>query len=161
MNDFDVDLIDDSVFDFNLIFHGPVGSFYEGGVWKLHVQLPVDYPYKPPIVTFINKIFHPNIDENSGAICLDVMDKLWSPMSDIVKVFEIILPQLLLDPNPDHGLNHEAIFLLMTDKQEYEDKVKEYRDLYAIENDVPVVSEDEDEPSDDDSDDAVVGHLEL
>lgn len=79
----------------------------------------------------MNKIFHPNIDELSGSVCLDVINQTWSPMFDMINIFEVFLPQLLRYPNPTDPLNGEAAALLMREPKTYEAKVKEYVQRYA------------------------------
>lgn len=44
--------------------------------------------------------------------------------ADLVNVFEVFLPQLLLYPNPSDPLNGEAAALMMRDRTAYEQKVK-------------------------------------
>ena len=104
---------------------------FAGGVWKIHVELQDQYPYKSPSIGFMNKIYHPNIDEMSGSVCLDVINQTWSPMFDLVNVFEVFLPQLLRYPNPTDPLNGDAASLLMRDPKSYDAKVKDYVRRYA------------------------------
>ncbi|KAI7376899.1 hypothetical protein KC336_g19668, partial [Hortaea werneckii] len=75
MSDYEVTLVNDN-------------TPFAGGLWKIHVELPDQYPYKSPSIGFVNRIFHPNIDELSGSVCLDVINQTWSPMYDMVNIFE-------------------------------------------------------------------------
>ncbi|KAL6785909.1 UBC12 [Auxenochlorella protothecoides x Auxenochlorella symbiontica] len=126
MTDYKVELIDDNVSTFDVEFKGPADSPYEGGVWRVHVELPEAYPYKSPSIGFVNKIFHPNIDEGAGSVCLDVINQTWSPMFDLVNIFEVFLPQLLLYPNAADPLNGEAAALHMRDPAAYIKRVREH-----------------------------------
>ena len=60
----------------------------------------------------------------SGSVCLDVINQTWSPMYDMINIFEVFLPQLLRYPNPTDPLNGEAAALLMRDPNTYNLKVK-------------------------------------
>ncbi|KFZ13601.1 hypothetical protein V501_03617 [Pseudogymnoascus sp. VKM F-4519 (FW-2642)] len=68
---------------------------------------------------------------SSGSVCLDVINQTWSPMFDMINIFEVFLPQLLRYPNPTDPLNGEAASLLMREPKTYEAKVKEYVSKYA------------------------------
>ncbi|KAI0303233.1 ubiquitin-conjugating enzyme/RWD-like protein [Russula brevipes] len=131
MSDYEVTLVNDSMQEFYVWFYGPSETPFAGGIWKIHVELPDQYPFKSPSIGFMNKIFHPNIDELSGSVCLDVINQTWSPMFDMINIFEVFLPQLLRYPNPSDPLNGEAAALLMRHPKEYEQRVKEYVQRYA------------------------------
>ena len=78
---------------FTVKFPGPKDTSYEGGTWKIRVFLPDKYPFQAPKIGFVNKVFHPNIDEASGVICLDVIDESWSALYDLREVFRDIYIQ--------------------------------------------------------------------
>ncbi|KAJ3365667.1 ubiquitin-conjugating enzyme E2 8 [Allomyces macrogynus ATCC 38327] len=131
MGDYEVNLINDSMQEFFVKFEGPTDTPFAGGVWKIRVELPDQYPYRSPSIGFTNKIFHPNIDERSGSVCLDVINQTWSPMFDMINIFEVFLPQLLRYPNPTDPLNGEAAALMMREPAAYEAKVKDYVQRFA------------------------------
>ncbi|AET37582.1 E2 ubiquitin-conjugating protein UBC8 Ecym_1348 [Eremothecium cymbalariae DBVPG len=131
MSDHEVELVDDNMQEFHVKFLGPRGTPYERGVWRLHVELPDNYPYKSPSIGFVNKIFHPNIDAASGSICLDVINSTWSPLYDLINIVEWMIPGLLKEPNGSDPLNNEAATLQLKNPKMYEEKIQEYIDKYA------------------------------
>jgi len=152
MSDYEVTLVNDNMQEFYVRFKGPEETPFAGGLWKIHVELPDQYPYKSPSIGFENRIFHPNIDE-SGSVCLDVINQTWSPMYDMINIFEVFLPQLLRYPNPTDPLNGEAAALLMREPKSYDAKVKEYVAKYASKD----AADEADEESDLDDEMSSVG----
>merc|ERR1711990_641713 len=91
---------------FNVIVAGPDDSPYQGGVFKLELFLPAEYPMVPPKVRFLTKIYHPNIDK-LGRICLDILKDKWSPALQIRTVL-LSIQALLSAPNPDDPLANDV-----------------------------------------------------
>ncbi|CAL9729960.1 ubiquitin-conjugating enzyme E2-24 kDa [Monosporozyma unispora] len=154
MSDHEVELINDNMQEFYIKFFGPKETPYADGVWRLHVELPDNYPYKSPSIGFVNKIFHPNIDIASGSICLDVINSTWSPLYDLLNIVEWMIPGLLKEPNGSDPLNNEAATLQLRDKKLYEEKIKEYISKYATEKNYEVQFGSDDSDDDDGKEEA-------
>jgi ubiquitin-conjugating enzyme E2 H len=60
----------------------------------------------------------------SGSVCLDVINQTWSPMFDMINIFEVFLPQLLRYPNPADPLNGEAAALMIREPKVYDARVR-------------------------------------
>ncbi|RXH85500.1 hypothetical protein DVH24_009321 [Malus domestica] len=84
-------------------------------LWDLHVT-PVLNNYRSSKGQLIT-IFH-QVRKTT------VINQTWSPMFDLANVFEALLPQLLLYPNPSDPLNGEAATLMMRFRATYEQGVK-------------------------------------
>jgi ubiquitin-conjugating enzyme E2 D len=108
---------------------GPNESPYQGGVFKLQIQFPVDYPFKPPHIQFLTKIYHPNINA-AGLICLDILKQQWSPALTISKVL-LSITSLLTDPNPDDPFVPEIAHLYKINKAKYEEEARIWTNRFA------------------------------
>ena len=116
-------------FNWEAMIFGPSDSPFAGGLFKLTIAFPSDYPFKPPIITFKTKIYHPNINA-AGGICLDILKKEWSPALTISKVLLSIL-SLLTDANPNDPLVPEIANLYKQDRAAYDARAKEWTRTYA------------------------------
>ncbi|KAL8141289.1 hypothetical protein V2J09_007310 [Rumex salicifolius] len=114
---------------FNVMILGPTQSPYEGGVFKLELFLPEEYPMAAPKVRFLTKIYHPNIDK-LGRICLDILKDKWSPALQIRTVL-LSIQALLSAPNPDDPLSENIAKHWKTDEVEAVETAKEWTRLYA------------------------------
>jgi ubiquitin-conjugating enzyme (huntingtin interacting protein 2) len=95
-----VESINDSLVDLRGRISGPPDTPYDGGVYELEVKIPDAYPFNPPKVKFLTKIWHPNISSVTGAICLDILKDQWAAAMTIRTVL-LSLQALLASPEPD------------------------------------------------------------
>ena len=112
------------------VMEGPPNTSYENGYFLFKMIFPNDFHFKPPLFSFITKIFHPNISEN-GVLSVDVFQEQHYPA--LVRLCSIVysVMSLLDDPNPDIFINEIAAKLYKENKNEYEKTVKEYTSLFA------------------------------
>jgi ubiquitin-conjugating enzyme E2 S len=131
-----------------ILLTGPQGTPYAAGVWKLHLKIPHDYPKSPPKASFRTKIWHPNVEESTGSICVDTLKRDWSSkltLRDILIVGFVICAEasgnltlsqtvscLLIHPNPDSALNSAAGHLLQEDYSAFAAQAKLMTSIHAV-----------------------------
>jgi ubiquitin-conjugating enzyme E2 D len=119
----------EDIYHWSATILGPSASVYEGGIFNLSIEFPQNYPFKPPKIRFITKIYHPNINM-SGGICLDILKDQWSPALTISKVL-ISICSLLDDPNPDDPLVPEIADIYVKNRLQYDLTAREWTQHYA------------------------------
>lgn len=97
---------------------GPDDTIFEGGLFSLVLIFDESYPFNPPSVKFISKIFHPNVYPN-GDLCLDILKSKWSPTYDVLAIL-LSIQSLLNDPNVNSPACLEAAEKYTNDIKEYE-----------------------------------------
>ena len=111
---------------------GPKDTAYEGGIFKVSITIPPAYPFEPPKMKFITKIWHPNISSQTGAICLDILKDQWSPALTI-KTALVSLQALLSVPEPRDPQDAEVAKQYLSSRETFESTAKFWTETYANE----------------------------
>lgn len=120
----------DDIMEWSGTIMGAEGTPYHNGIFNLDIKFSSEHPFKPPKITFITPIYHPNIAENGG-ICLDILkDKNWSAAYTISKLL-LSICSLLSDANPDDPLRPEIAELYKKDIELYNENAKLYTLKFA------------------------------
>jgi ubiquitin-conjugating enzyme (huntingtin interacting protein 2) len=109
---------------------GPEGTPYEGGTFTIDIKIPGDYPYNPPKMKFDTKIWHPNISSQTGAICLDVLGKEWSPALTI-RTALLSITAMLSAPEPDDPQDAEVADQYKKNRELFNQTAKYWTDTFA------------------------------
>ncbi|XP_048191307.1 ubiquitin-conjugating enzyme E2 2-like [Perognathus longimembris pacificus] len=120
----------EDIFHWQATIIGPEDTPYQGGVFFLSIHFPVDYPFRPPKITFTTRIYHPNIGR-SGNICLDILKSEWSPALTISKVL-LSICSLLYNPNPDDPYVPEIAKVFRSDRMIFNKTAREWTEKYAM-----------------------------
>ncbi|KAL9647566.1 hypothetical protein ABK040_006922 [Willaertia magna] len=126
-----VDLIEDNLKHWSVIIAGPEGSPFEGGKFKFEYSLPDNYPFNPPKVKCLTKVYHPNFDNNDGSICVGILkNDEWKPTCNI-EASILAIQDLFRNPNASSPLDQEVAEVFVNDVSKYEKTAREYTKKYA------------------------------
>ncbi|KAK0168836.1 hypothetical protein PV327_002603 [Microctonus hyperodae] len=81
---------EDNMFEWEVAIFGPPDTLYQGGYFKAHMKFPPDYPYSPPSIRFMTKVWHPNVYEVTN-VDASVMYRRWRDSKGRDKEYENII----------------------------------------------------------------------
>ena len=107
----------------------PKDSIYDGGFFKLEVKIPSNYPSSPPRIKFLTKIYHCNIGQSDGSICLSTLNN-WNSnysMEDVLNHITVLLHK----QNPDSPMNYSMKDEYKNNRSQFDKNAKEWVQKYA------------------------------
>ena len=118
-----------NIFHWRLSLLGPQDTPYAGGMFFLSVDFPEGYPKVRPEVRFKNKIYHLNVSNSNGHICISTLNN-WKKGTPIVDIISSIFA-LFYDQNPDSPYSGEMAREYQSNRPEFDRKAREWTRLYA------------------------------
>ncbi|KAJ8097604.1 ubiquitin-conjugating enzyme/RWD-like protein [Lipomyces tetrasporus] len=138
-------LLEDNIYQWEVLLIGPDDTLYEGGFFKARLSFPEDYPLQPPKMRFETAMWHPNgmnprltvsIVYQDGNVCISILhppgeDKYgyedagerWLPVHSPETILLSVIA-MLSSPNPDSPANIDAARELREDYPAFKKRVR-------------------------------------
>ncbi|XP_047117671.1 ubiquitin-conjugating enzyme E2 R2 [Schistocerca piceifrons] len=130
---------EENMFEWEVAIFGPPETLYQGGYFKAHMKFPPDYPYSPPSIRFLTKVWHPNVYEN-GDLCISILHppvhdpqsgelpcEMWNPTQNVRTILLSVI-SLLNEPNTFSPANVDASVMFRR-WRDSKGKDKEYENI--------------------------------
>ncbi|CAF1368231.1 unnamed protein product [Didymodactylos carnosus] len=127
---FSVSPVDGDLYHWKGILFGPKDTPYEGGMFKVDIQMDETFPFKPPAIRFETKIYHPNIS-STGDVYLDVLDSQWSPAL-YLRATLISVCALIGSPNGHVSIDPEIGRMCVNEREKFDQIAREWTLMYAV-----------------------------
>ena len=98
---------------------------YDGCWFNVCCDVPPEFPIKAPALYFRTNIWHPNVSQVDGSVCMDVLAERWSAATKLAQLFALYLMDLMDKPNPDSPLNVDASVQMRADRAKYDAHARE------------------------------------
>ncbi|TDG53192.1 hypothetical protein AWZ03_000007 [Drosophila navojoa] len=121
-----VDVLEDNLYEWGASLSGPVNTPYEGGTFHMLISFPPGYPFVPPILKFITKIYHCNV--HNSLVC----PKKWTPVATVAKLMVSIL-SMMVTPDPEDPLNPAIAQLYINHRSEHDKIARAWTRRFAME----------------------------
>jgi ubiquitin-conjugating enzyme E2 S len=130
----------ESLTEFHATITGPENTPFEGGEFQVKLEIGEEYPQKAPKGYFLTKIFHPNVNFDTGAICVSTLSQDWTSDMGLDHLL-LTIRCLLIEPNAESALNAEAGQLLLDNYKDYCTRAKLMTQVHAMKAKSAVVAQ--------------------
>ena len=95
---------DPNIFSWRVTMYGPPDTIYEGGYFLIKIDFTEDYPIEKPEVRFKTKIYHTNVRQEDGHVCISTLNN-WNNIKEkpTMKIVLEDIYSLLSYQNPYDG----------------------------------------------------------
>ena len=116
---------EDNVMIWNITIDGPEGTPFIGGKFVVNLDFSDNYPFKPPKIKFMTKIYHPGVKTDTGEICTLAIDQNWVPTLNAKFVIEAILT-VLQTPNAENAQEISIAQVWQSNRNQWEATAAEW-----------------------------------